>query len=70
MRLRKSTVDEVLTRAGGLCESCKSPGDWRGLQIDHSVPKKMGGTRHEYSAEELQVLCGRCHDLKHGIIDR
>lgn len=58
---------EVLTRSGGLCELCRSPGDFRGLQLHHKVLKGMGGSKHEYQAEELILLCAPCHSEQHGI---
>jgi len=53
--------DRIYKRAGGLCEECRGPGDWRGLAIHHNPPKRMGGTKHIYSDDELILLCGKCH---------
>lgn len=47
------------------CEDCGSTGhdekEWRGLQISHTDPKGMGGTRKLYTAEEKKLLCASCH---------
>jgi len=68
--ISKRTREFVLARSGGLCEKCKSPGDWRGLQIHHIKPLKMGG-RHGEARQEwdqpdnLIVLCAECHRKEH-----
>lgn len=45
------------------CERCGSNGkdDLRGLQLSHTKEKGSGGTRHLYTADEMQILCGYCH---------
>ena len=64
----------IVERAGGLCEGilesgqrCCSPGDWRGLQIHHDPPKRIGGTKRAYKDEELILLCGKHHSEAEGI---
>ena len=52
---------ERLEIAKGVCESCGTRGDWRGLSLSHTKPKGMGGTRHVYSVEETKILCFKCH---------
>lgn len=61
---------ECLERCLGLCESCGKIPDWRGLSLSHTNPKKMGGTSHVYTADEVQLLCMKCHSLKHGIHEK
>ncbi len=61
---------ELLVRSGGKGEQCGENSDWRGLSLSHTKPKGMGGTTHKYTADEVQLLCGVCHDLKHGIVDK
>ena len=54
---------------GGLCEECRSSGDWRGLQFAHWFKhRKMGGTRDPsvHSAENVRRVCARDHDKKDG----
>ena len=58
---------QATERAGGLCEKCGELPDWRGLSLSHTKPKGMGGTTYQYSINEVQYLCGRCHSLRHGI---
>lgn len=58
---------EVFNRADGLCEACKSPGDWRGLSMHHVKKRSQGG---KHTVENLRLLCGICHSLKHGIKEK
>lgn len=58
---------KLLERCGGLCERCHQPPDWRGLSLSHTKPKGMGGTRHVYTVDEVEMLCGKCHSAEHGI---
>jgi len=55
---------QVYDRAKGLCEVCRSRGDFRGLAIHHKVKLSQGG-KHELS--NLILLCGRHHAKEHGI---
>lgn len=59
--------ERLLKRVGGRCERCHELSDWRGLQFSHVTNRQMGGTRSEYSDEEIEVLCARCHSVEHGI---
>lgn len=47
----------ILERDAGLCQQCGHPGN----EVDHKLPKAMGGTDDE---ENLQVLCNPCHSAK------
>lgn len=67
MTIPKATLTALRERAGGLCEDCHTRGDWRGLHPHHDPPKRMGGTKHRYTDEELVLLCGSCHSARHGI---
>ena len=55
---------EVFNRADGLCEVCKSHGDWRGLSMHHIKLRSQGG---QHTADNLRLLCGKCHSKNHGI---
>ena len=57
----------LLARANGRCERCGKGFDWRGYQIAHLTNRGMGGTRDEYSDDELEVTCASCHAPDHGI---
>ena len=63
----KEVKARVRERAGGLCEDCKSSGDWRGLSFHEWPPKRMGGTHHIYTEDEVRLLCYRCHSKRHGL---
>ena len=58
---------ERLEIADNHCEMCHTTGDWRGLSLSHTKPKGMGGTRHLYSIDEVQILCYKCHAALHHI---
>lgn len=51
-------------RADGLCEMCSGPGDWRGLQFHHRLPRRRGSTHRAYvgQAANAALLCGADHD--------
>jgi len=65
--VRPAQRARLLKRAGGRCEWCEDPFDFRGPIIHHLTSRGMGGSRSEYSDEELEVICGRCHASAHGI---
>lgn len=50
----KSNVRKAL---GNVCCCC---GDTRGLEIDH-----IDGNRNNTQINNLQLLCGTCHNIKH-----
>jgi len=62
--------ERICRRADNLCENCYSAGDWRGLAIHHKILKGMGGTKHNYTDDELVLLCGKCHNAGHHILER
>ncbi len=61
----KKVYEKVRERSGGLCELCKQGPDWRGLAIHHKRNRGMGGSKHLYTAEELILVCGKCHSQAH-----
>jgi hypothetical protein len=63
----KPQRERLLARSGGLCELCNQPPDWRGLSVHHLKPKGMGGTTHQYTDDELRLVCGLCHAALHHI---
>ena len=67
---QRMVYQAIRERAGGRCECCGGPPDWRGLQVHHLIPKGMGGSRRVYNKAELRLLCGRCHAEAHGIRER
>jgi 5-methylcytosine-specific restriction endonuclease McrA len=52
---------ETLKRAAFRCELCGISADERALDVDHIVPKSVGGTD---DAENLQALCWLCNTNK------
>jgi hypothetical protein len=63
--------DEVLNRAGGLCEGCSGIGDFRGLQHAHLVHRCMGGRKGLMKdkindSANVALLCANCHDILDG----
>ena len=71
-QLTLAVKKEVSERACGdgnvpLCEKCRGKGDFRGLQYCHWPLKGMGGTRRRYTAENVKLLCRKCHAKEHGI---
>lgn len=55
---------KLMARSNGLCEECGCPPDWRGLHPHEEVFRSHGG---KMSEENSKMLCGRCHNKKHGI---
>lgn len=52
---------EVLRRAGGRCELCGVSHEEVQLDVDHIVPRSMGGSNDD---SNLQVLCRTCNAQK------
>ena len=63
----KAVRDAVWARAEGKCEECGGFGDFRGLVPHHRKPKGMGGSKRVETAEDLELLCGKCHSREHHI---
>jgi diadenosine tetraphosphate (Ap4A) HIT family hydrolase len=54
---------EILKRAGGRCELCGVSHEEVPLQVDHIIPRALGGSN---DASNLQVLCRTCNaDKRH-----
>ena len=54
----------ILKAAKAKCEQRKTSGN---LTINHKIPRSQGGTNE---AENLEILCRRCHDKFHGLISK
>ena len=76
MTLSASVRDEVLERAGHLCEGTRPNGDrclkCGSLEIHHVILKKMGGRKGAMAKKidegsNLLLLCRSCHARAHGI---
>lgn len=52
---------EVLKRAKRRCELCGISDDIKGLEIDHIIPRKFGGSD---DISNLQALCYSCNSMK------
>jgi hypothetical protein len=57
----------LLERCGGVCEGWGMRPDFRGLSKHEKVFRSHGGDPLDENNTEL--LCGRCHSLKHGVIE-
>lgn len=53
--------------ADGRCVKCGKVPDWRGLARHHKIRRSAGGTDE---AENIIFVCGICHSLLHGIIEK
>ena len=54
----------ILKAAKARCERCDTTDS---LTINHKKPLAQGGTNE---AENLQILCRKCHNIFHGIISK
>ena len=45
----------------GYCAGCRGHFEFRGLEVDHVVPRSRGGTDHR---DNLQMLCSHCNRIK------
>ncbi len=52
---------EVLKRAKFHCELCGISADVRALEVDHIIPRNLGGSDN---ANNLQTLCYKCNAMK------
>lgn len=66
-RLDDRLRDELVSRHGEYCMRCGVAGSWPGLGMHHKIPKRMGGTTHRYTIDEVELLCSTCHSAEHGI---
>lgn len=62
-------IVEVLNRANGFCECCKSPAPFNRksdgtpyLEVHHTIPLAKGG---DDTVENAEALCPNCHRMKH-----
>ena len=63
----KELALKLYLKQDGKCAECGKIPDWRGFQLSHTRAKSHGG---ESSLENCQLLCGKCHGLKHGIFEK
>ncbi len=61
------TRKEIIIRSGNLCEFCRSPGGFFGLQFAHITHRKIGGRHGEMKKiindkRNIAHLCQFCHD--------
>ncbi len=62
------TRKEIIIRSGNLCEFCRSPGGFFGLQFAHITHRKIGGRHGEMKKiindkRNIAHLCQFCHDV-------
>lgn len=58
---------KLLAEHGGLCQECHQQPDFRGLSLHHRKFKSHGGESVEANT---MLICGKCHSLFHGIIEK
>jgi 5-methylcytosine-specific restriction endonuclease McrA len=68
MKAEKELSKKMLDKCGGKCMKCGKLPDWRGLSKHEIIFRSQGGDPLDES--NCQLLCGTCHDLIHGIIDK
>lgn len=56
-RLRK----ELVEKHGEYCMKCNAAGAWPGLSLHHKIRKRLGGTTHVYTIDEVELRCEKCH---------
>ena len=57
----------ALRRAGGRCQVCNDVGSkGKPLDVHHRTYERRGNER----AEDVIVLCRRCHELYHSVIEK
>jgi diadenosine tetraphosphate (Ap4A) HIT family hydrolase len=52
---------QVIARAKGRCEACGVSNEIRALEVDHIVPRALGGSN---ALSNLQALCSKCNAEK------
>jgi len=60
-RLDDKLRKELVARHGAFCMRCGASGRWPGIALHHKIRKKMGGTTHKYTIDEVELLCEQCH---------
>ena len=58
------SITAILKAANAKCKKC---GTQENLSVNHKIPRADGGTN---DAENLEILCRKCHDEYHGIISK
>ena len=56
----------IVYRAHGRCEACGKRPDWRGLVGHHKIFRSKGRID---TAENCEILCGKCHSARHGVVE-
>lgn len=64
----KELKQQLLERCGGLCENCHQLPDWRGLSKHEKIFRSHGGD--PLDPDNCEMLCGRCHNAKHGVYEK
>jgi len=57
---------QILDRCKGICEYCNQKPDFRGLHPHEEIFRSHGG---KLSLKNTKASCGKCHSLKHGIVE-
>jgi len=69
----RKLIGLLLIECKGRCMKCGEYPDFKdgygGLHLHHKKPKGMGGTAHNYTINEVELLCRKCHSHRHHIIE-
>ncbi len=66
-RDRSYILSQIKPPEDGLCQNCHKQSDFRGIAKHHKQFRSDGG---DDSNSNIEWLCGKCHSLRHGIIER
>jgi len=59
LALRSKLKGELMDETGGLCQTCGTTGDWRGLSLSHTIALSRGGKTERGN---VRLLCYPCHE--------
>jgi 5-methylcytosine-specific restriction endonuclease McrA len=60
IQAEKPARAQLEEQAGGLCEHCHQPPDWRGLHPHEKIFRSHSG---KLTLENSEMWCGRCHSV-------
>lgn len=63
---RKRELAKIKPPNDGRCQDCRNLPDWRGLAKHHIIFLSQGG---KDNLDNIEWLCGKCHHLRHHIIE-
>ena len=67
LKVKKEVSERAMEKWDSTVPCCEECGGIHDLQYAHWPPKGMGGTKRNYNAENVKLLCAKCHRKEHGI---